>query len=91
MPLYEFECQCGYKNDHIAGYDEKLKCPECKRNMKKLPSCGRFQGVPSHGYHDDTLGAFIDSNSQRRKLMKEQGVSEYNHINTRVSDWGRWV
>ena len=66
-------------------------CPNCKKDLKRLPPRCFFQGVRSEGYYDDTLGAFIDSNSQRRRLMKEQGVSEYNKINFRTSDRGKWV
>jgi len=91
MPLYDLECQCGYAGEHISGINEVLNCPVCNKPMKRLLSCAKFIGVRSEGYHDDTLGAFITSNSQRRRLMAEQGVSEYNHINTRVSDKGRWV
>lgn len=91
MPLYDFTCVCGYENEHIANVNETLPCPACGLTMNRGLSAGRMIGVRSVGYYDDTLGAFIDSNSQRRRLMKEQGVSEYNKINHRVTDRGKWV
>jgi len=91
MPLYDWFCKCGYENEHIANIDEQLPCPNCNSPMTKILSCGRFAGVRSEGYYDDTLGAFIDSNSTKRRLMADQCVSECNRINTRVSDRGRWI
>jgi putative FmdB family regulatory protein len=35
MPIYDFECSCGYEFDAIAKTDQKYcKCPECGKKAK---------------------------------------------------------
>jgi putative FmdB family regulatory protein len=41
MPIYEFECKCGYKDAFrlpIEKMDEPLCCPGCDSILKRLPS-----------------------------------------------------
>jgi len=46
--------------------------------MKRVLS-GRFginMGVGAYGYYDENLQAYCGTNRERRRIMKEQGVSE---------------
>ena len=93
MPLYDFECSCGCIKEFIAAIDEIKKCPACGCKMKRLiPSSFSINmGVGPYGYYDDDLQTYVHTNKHRRQVMKEQGVSEINKKNTRVSDKGKWV
>lgn len=79
MPLYDFECFCGYSGDHITKIDEELECPMCGMTMTRvMPSThGINMGAAgAYGYWDDNLDKYISTNRQRREEMRRQGVSE---------------
>lgn len=78
MPLYDWQCECGYKGEHISSINENRLCPECGQEMGRLmPSThGISMGVGAYGYYDENLGTYISTNRQRREEMKRQGVSE---------------
>jgi putative FmdB family regulatory protein len=78
MPVYDYECECGHKGEHITKMDENAQCPECGCEMKRLISgrVGINMGVGAYGYYDENLQTYIHSNRHRRQVMKEQGVSE---------------
>ena len=43
MPIYEFICECGYKNDYylsIGKRDKEIHCPICNKIMQKLIGIG---------------------------------------------------
>lgn len=78
MPIYDWECKCGYKGEHIAKVDEKLKCPNCLKVMKRqMPSShGINMGVGPYGYYDDNLETYVHTNRHRREVMRQKGVQE---------------
>jgi putative FmdB family regulatory protein len=80
MPLYSYKCKCGYEGDHVGKVkDVKIKCPKCGHKMMRQfhSSYGINVGpVGNHGHYDETLGEFISTNAQRKRLMQEQGLSE---------------
>ena len=78
MPIYDFECGCGYDGEHFAGMEEKKRCPKCESIMKRLISGKKSidMGVGAYGYYDDNLQAFVGTNKEKRAIMKAQGVSE---------------
>lgn len=78
MPLYDYECQCGWKGEVFTSFDKHPPCPECDGDMKRLMpgTHGINMGVGAYGYYDDNLGTYIHTNRQRREEMRRQGVSE---------------
>ena len=78
MPLYDYKCKCGYEGEHIAYIDERLRCPECKKEMERqMPyTHGICMGVGAYGYYDENLQTYIKTNAHRREVMRQQGVVE---------------
>ena len=80
MPIYDFECpNCGTIENVVAGINDKTIVHEkCKGIMKRFISGnkGISMGVGAYGYYDDNLQAFCGTNKEKKRIMKEQGVSE---------------
>lgn len=79
MPIYEYQCQCGYKGDHVGKIeDNEFPCIKCNGKMKRQfhSRFGINMGVGPYGYFDETLGCHISTNEQKRRVMKDQGVTE---------------
>ena len=78
MPIYDYKCKCGKEIETITHYNENAKCPECGKEMARQISSkfGISMGVGAYGYYDDNLQTDITTNAHRRRVMKEQGVSE---------------
>jgi len=78
--MYDYSCpECGERLDIWAKPDDKtLYCELCGSLMKRQLHAQygiSMGGVPTGGYYDDTLGAHIETQAQKRRLMKEQGVT----------------
>ena len=73
MPLYDYECVCGWEGEEFQRMDDrhKMACPKCGRPadlvIKPQP---RY--VPFPHYFDIGLGEEITSYAQRRRVMREQ-------------------
>lgn len=78
MPIYDYKCKCGKEKEVFAKWGDEISCPDCNSQMKRLISGnkGISMGVGAYGYYDDTLQTDITTNAQKKRLMKEQGVSE---------------
>jgi putative FmdB family regulatory protein len=80
MPYYDYNCQaCSLKGEFLTHIDENQICPRCHRPMKRLlhSQFGINMGAAgAHGYYDENLGTYINTNKQRKEEMKKQGVSE---------------
>lgn len=79
MPLYDFKCRkCGNIEERVARFDEEIVACRCGGTAERQfhSNYGINMGVGAYGYYDDTLHTYVNSNSHRRKVMKEQGVSE---------------
>jgi len=78
VPLYDYQCECGKEIEAITHYEKNAKCPECGREMKRLLTgkIGISMGVGAYGYYDDTLQAYVGTNAEKKRIMKEQGVTE---------------
>ena len=47
MPMYDFECECGYASERmlaISGRDEPQECPKCKKMMKRTVGAPALHG-----------------------------------------------
>ena len=81
MPLYDYQCQCGFKDIDRKEHPDNitLPCPECNGTMKRLLPTTFYINMGAagaHGYYDDNLGTYIHTNRQRREEMLRQGVTE---------------
>ena len=92
MPLYDYECKCGYKEvDIIAKPDQiYIKCPYCLSTMKRLLNAKfsiNMGAVGAYGYYDDILGKYISTNKERKEEMAKQGVTEKGSTPKMGSAW----
>ena len=81
MPLYDYNCpECGTREDIFAHIEDKtLYCEQCGSQMKRQLHARygiSMGGVPTGGYYDDTLEAHIETQAQKKRLMREHGVTE---------------
>ena len=77
--LYDFQCsECGHTKEYIVEENETVSCPNDGSELKRLPPVFRINmgPVPLTGYYDDNLQTYITSNTHRKKVMEQQGVSE---------------
>ena len=77
--LYDYECQkCGYQVEHLTAKGDTFTCPVDGEVLKQMPPVFRINmgPVPVTGHYDDNLQTFIRSNSHRKEVMLEQGVTE---------------
>ena len=75
MPLYDYECKCGYTGEYLNHMEHYEACPKCQTPMKRVfhSQYGINMGVGAFGYYDENLGTYIHTNRQRREEMKKQG------------------
>jgi len=55
MPIYEYECECGNKEERIFHIDEapdNLKCEKCNGDMKRVISLTSFT-LKGGGWYSD--------------------------------------
>ena len=78
MPIYEYRCDlCGEVTDAYRSVADRDQAPECLCGGKtqKIISRSRVHGDFAP-YYDENLETHIKSKQHRKKVMKEQGVSE---------------
>jgi len=49
MPMYEFECECGHREERmllIAERNEAQECPECGQPMARIVGAPALHGEP---------------------------------------------
>ena len=81
LRLYDYECKkCGFTNEYITDIDldETFLCPVDGEVLMQMPPVFRINmgPVPLAGYYDDNLQTFIRTNTHRKQVMEEQGVTE---------------
>ena len=79
MPIYDYKCQrCENIKEIIARFDATTQFCECGGTMTRLIGThfGISMGAGAYGYYDENLGTYIHSNTHKRQVMQEQGVSE---------------
>lgn len=79
MPLYEYQCPtCSGLETAFRKVDERNDgpmCPVC--NVKTVKIISGYSVVPDvQPYYDDNLQTHIKSKQHRKKVMRDQGVSE---------------
>lgn len=81
LRLNDYQCpECGRVSEILAHEYEEIDCgcSEQEVIMRKLPPMFRINvgPVPTGGYYDENLDTYITSNAHRKKVMREQGVTE---------------
>jgi len=79
LRLNDYRCpDCGFEHEIICDPDEPQECPMCEHEMaRQFPAFKVNTGpVPVTGYYDDNLQSFVRTNTHRKQLMEEQGVTE---------------
>lgn len=92
LRLNDFICPgCGLEQERIHSETEVVQCRNCDSVLQKLPPKFRINvgPVPQHGYYDENLDTYINSNTHRKEVMREQGVSEKG--STPKPDGEAWV
>ena len=81
MPLFEYKCQnedCEEITEAFRSVKDRDNAPECSHCgawTRKIISVQRVHSDFTP-YYDDNLQTGIQSKQHRKKVMKEQGVSE---------------
>lgn len=53
MPVYEFECKCGYVFEELVRMDtDASECPHCQKKAKKIMSTCSFE-LKGGGWYAD--------------------------------------
>ncbi len=77
MPLYAYKChECGVEFDRrlsLSNSSEPQTC-ECGGDTYKDLSKTNVAIDQTEGCYDHGLGEYIDSSSDRRRIMKEKGL-----------------
>jgi len=76
MPLYDYSCSCGETGEFITPMDKNQICPHCGKEMTRLlhSRYGIRCGVIDT-YYDEGLGRYITSDTHKRHVMREMGVT----------------
>jgi len=85
MPIYDYQCGgasgCGHIERDLKKHPDEtyVQCPKCAKYMKRMLN-SRFSinmgAAGAHGYFDENLGKYINTNYERREEMLKQGVTE---------------
>lgn len=91
LRMYDYKCsRCQTVRECIVDETETPKCTQCFTILDRMPSHFRVSmGVGAYGYYDETLGAHVSTNREKRQLMQVQGVCERGA--TPKPDGGAWV
>lgn len=79
LRLNDYQCDvCGIVFERLAEPGEKVFCPKCDDETRRLLPMVRINmgPVPIGGHWDDNLQAFVQSDNHRKELMRQQGVTE---------------
>jgi len=77
MPLYDYFCPCGYTGEHYNKMDEYEKCPDCGKEMKRIP--GGYHVIGDLDFVTENITGkpvHVTSRKQHKRLMQEHGVME---------------
>jgi putative FmdB family regulatory protein len=77
MPLYEFSCECGKTADEFRRLGDRNAPKECEcgKLMTRVITSYRAIGDVDP-YYDENLESWVKSKQDRKRIMREQGVSE---------------
>ena len=58
MPIYDYECDCGkeVKDEFVKSWETKVKCPNCKKDMRKLFPLTNAYCFPADGITLEHVG-----------------------------------
>ena len=83
LRLFDYKCpKCKLVEERLSEIkDDAIEiqfCNECKKQMDRMPSMFKINmgPVPIGGHFDENLDCYIESNSHRKRVMREQGVTE---------------
>ena len=84
MPLYDYKCPiCKFEEINRKEHPDntEIKCPSCPDGVMRRQLHAQFGinmgPVPTGGYYDENLEAFVGTNAERKRLMREKGVTEH--------------
>ncbi len=92
LRLYDFRCPaCDGVAERLVNDGEKVKSACCGAVMERLPPRININMGPAgaHGYYDENLGTYVNTNRQRRELCRQQGVTPKG--DTPKPDGEAWV
>lgn len=64
MPMYEYECSCGYEGEELTAPDAPLKCGKCGAKVERKMS--RFASVIAGGSPVETIDMTVGRDADRR-------------------------
>jgi putative FmdB family regulatory protein len=79
MPIYDYKCtKCNAIKEMLAGFNDTTRPCACGGQMSRMISThfGINMGAGAYGYYDENLQTYIHSNTHKKQVMQEQGVTE---------------
>jgi putative FmdB family regulatory protein len=78
MPLYEYECARGHRQEEFAsidGRDQVVRCDLCGRPARFVISAVKTVGLAEErGYYDHGLGEWVKSKAHADEIGKRHGL-----------------
>ena len=80
MPLFDFECECGFKCElfiHHSELDDAFLCPECEKELKRLfPDTMDFE--LKYNPKKDRVGWSYDGYSTTQRYRETDKLAKHN-------------
>jgi predicted nucleic acid-binding Zn ribbon protein len=83
IPYYDYKCKsCEFEEINRKEHPDntEIKCPKCIDGIMTRKLHGQFGicmgAAGAHGYYDENLCCYINTNAQRREEMRKQGVTD---------------
>jgi len=53
VPFFDYECECGHKEDDklVRNSETKVECPKCGAQMKRQVSATKYTLLMGEGFH----------------------------------------
>lgn len=78
MPLYEYECDRGHRQEEFSSLAERehpIRCDLCGRSARFVISAVRAVGLEEErGYYDIGLGEYVRSKAHADEIGKRHGL-----------------
>lgn len=79
MPVYEYECECGYVCEEYGsikdGPKSRMKCPNCKKKKLVPTISGGVMSKVEKSDDEVTLGTLAERNSKRMSKEEKEAIN----------------
>ena len=79
MPVYDYQCVCGHRQEAFRKIDDRHKSPNCEQcggHMHQIIVNGFRDGMVGYPYTDPVLECVVESPRQKRELLQSLGLEQ---------------